>query len=696
MTKPIENPWLGQTLRKDYRIDSILGEGGQAVIYRGTDLQMELPIAIKHFKKTSKGVQNDPERFKREARNQAKLVHQNIVTIRAVLEEEDELFIVMEYVNGPTLEELIASSQELPRLPLALIGHIFLQVLRGLAYAHKVGVIHRDIKPSNILITKENKVKLADFGLARAAQDKRLTQAGLVIGTPAYLAPEQMQGTEHLDPRCDIYSVGVTLYESLCGNTPFQRPDEKDVPPFELMGRHLFMEPTPLRELGVPISQEFEQVVLKSIAKDPDDRFADCKEFITALRPVLASMSDTLETEVQDFLLHQVSSQSAEHHTFSEAYATTTEFQPPSDQHLLQAIHETPSHDELEAYHSAETSDKTEEMSIPPTLRVDLSSEQPHTRPPKAENPPWAKIAVILAILLIFMGGFILRETQKNPSNKQTNNKKTNNKQTTQKNTEIPYPQPIAGVKMVKVPAGPFFMGRGRKRTKRTYTPQSEIYLSTYWIDMTEVTVEQYNLCVQAGKCRQHAKMPTLKTKTKDLPITWVNWFDARTFCKWSKKTLPTEAQWEKAARGIKAADYPWGNQNPQCKYANFDGCPPGGVLPVGPPHRIAGRSPYGALDMAGNVWEWVDDCYDREAYLYLDGKNPTLRSNHAIFDKNPHKVEWKKKNTTPWKCLQHVLRGGSWFKLKWGLRAFARRGGFHRMKRKDVGFRCAWNPPRP
>ncbi|MEM1008591.1 MAG: serine/threonine-protein kinase, partial [Myxococcota bacterium] len=285
--------WLGTVLSDNFRIEGYLGEGGQSDVFHGTDIMTGMPVAIKRFKRFSKGGENNYERFVQEARTQLKLVHQNIVGIRTILKQdnpedrgdEEDYFIVMEFVSGGSLMDYIETVD--PQTPnWEEVGKIFFQILEGLGFAHRKGVLHRDMKPSNVLLTDELQVKVADFGLAKVLESKQLTQAGLVLGTPAYIAPEQIDGSGHLDQRCDIYSIGVMLYETLSGHTPYQKPGET-LAPFELMGRHLFMEPPSLKEIGVPVSAAFEDVVMKGLAKKAEDRFPDCRAFQDALVEVL-------------------------------------------------------------------------------------------------------------------------------------------------------------------------------------------------------------------------------------------------------------------------------------------------------------------------------------------------------------------------------------------------------------------------
>ncbi len=237
---------LGRLLKDTYRIDDYLGEGGPSVVYKGTDILLDVPVAIKRLKAglPLRSGHTTAQRFLREARTQARLHHQNIVGIRAMHEEGEDTFIVMEFVQGVDLHEYIGCFPQF-QLPLNEVLFIFEHALAGLGFAHKHGVIHRDIKPSNILLGESLVVKLADFGIARALDDHKLTQTGSLLGTLLYISPEQLRG-EIADPRADIYSMGISLYEAIVGHTPFARHSDEIHNGYELLSRHLFTPRAPL------------------------------------------------------------------------------------------------------------------------------------------------------------------------------------------------------------------------------------------------------------------------------------------------------------------------------------------------------------------------------------------------------------------------------------------------------------------
>lgn len=287
---------IGKVLHQIYRVDQFLGEGGPSVVYKGTDLLLGLPVAIKQLKQDDGNQLLKADRFLREARTQARLTHPHIVAIKAVFENEDGYFIVMEYVDGTDLEHLIRDSKTLPRLPLEQIGEIFGQLLDALYYAHKEGVIHRDIKPANVMLTRDGKVKLADFGIARSEHEEKLTKTGVLIGTPAYLPPEQLHG-KPLDHRSDIYSIGAALFESVMGRTPFESLDE-DRTIHQILKDHLFSPPPSLRALGADIPEALDLIIQQCLTKTPEERPANCKE----LRRILLSVLPSAPTASSDML----------------------------------------------------------------------------------------------------------------------------------------------------------------------------------------------------------------------------------------------------------------------------------------------------------------------------------------------------------------------------------------------------------
>jgi len=266
-----------QTFNNRYRLDSKLGEGGMATVYCGTDTVLRRRVAIKVLRAQYAADEEFVRRFYQEAESAARLSHPNIVNTYDVGREGDIYYIVMELVDGPSLAEVIAADGKLPE-PVAI--DYAAQICNGLAYAHRAGLLHRDIKPANILVTKDDVVKLSDFGIARAVSQHTmtLTKPGLVMGSVYYISPEQAQGHE-LHESSDLYSVGIVLYQMLTGELPYSGES-----PVTVALKHIG-DPVPTLDLdGLHVSPALASIVNKLLQKRPENRFHSASEVATALR----------------------------------------------------------------------------------------------------------------------------------------------------------------------------------------------------------------------------------------------------------------------------------------------------------------------------------------------------------------------------------------------------------------------------
>jgi len=259
-----------------YRLDNKLGEGGMATVYCGTDTLLRRRVAIKVLRPDYASDQEFVRRFYQEAESAAKLSHPNIVNTYDVGREGDTYYIVMELVDGPSLAEIIAADGRLPE-PVAL--DYAAQICNGLAYANRQGLLHRDIKPANILITKDDVVKLSDFGIARAVsqQTMTMTRPGMVMGSVYYLSPEQAQGLD-LTEASDLYSVGIVLYQMLTGKLPFVGES-----PVTVALKHI-SDPAPPLDPSAGVSPALQSIVSKLLQKQPENRFGSASEVASALR----------------------------------------------------------------------------------------------------------------------------------------------------------------------------------------------------------------------------------------------------------------------------------------------------------------------------------------------------------------------------------------------------------------------------
>jgi eukaryotic-like serine/threonine-protein kinase len=266
----------------DYQVRGLLGAGGMGNVYRVRNLITDREEALKVLLPDLTAQAELADRFAREIRIHASLDHPNIAQLRTALRVNNQLIMIMELVPGETLEQIIARGPVDPAFAAAVAS----QTLAALRYAHERGIIHRDIKPGNIMLTPAGIVKVMDFGIAAGGLARRITKTGLAVGSLHYMSPEQVRAMP-VDPRSDIYSLGVTLYEMLAARRPFEGASD-----FELMKAHLEKEAPPVSAANPSVPAAFAAAISRSLAKHPEDRFQSAAEFAAAmetLRPFLAA-----------------------------------------------------------------------------------------------------------------------------------------------------------------------------------------------------------------------------------------------------------------------------------------------------------------------------------------------------------------------------------------------------------------------
>src|SRR5436305_9012664 len=272
----------GELVANRYELQEVVGTGGMATVYRAVDTLLERNVALKilhpHYGDDAEYV----ERFRREARSVAQLSHRNIVTVIDRGQDDDQQYIVFEYVDGESLKELVDRTGPLPcRRAIELA----LQVAHALAFAHQHGLVHRDVKPQNVLITQDGDAKVTDFGIARSMDvEHGVTQTGTVLGTSNYLSPEQARG-QTVTRATDVYSLGVVLYELLTGEVPF--PGENFV---AVAMKHLNEPPPSLLEKRHDVPMRLVAAVERALAKDPLQRFQTMDAFGAELRACRAEL----------------------------------------------------------------------------------------------------------------------------------------------------------------------------------------------------------------------------------------------------------------------------------------------------------------------------------------------------------------------------------------------------------------------
>jgi beta-lactam-binding protein with PASTA domain len=278
---------IDRTFDRRYVIKRKLGSGGMADVYLAEDQELGRRVALKLLDERHASDEQFVERFRREAQSAAGLNHPNIVSIFDRGRAEGTYYIAMEYLDGRTLKELLVRNGPTP-IPIAI--DYARQILGALSFAHRNGIIHRDIKPHNIIVGSDGRLKVTDFGIARSGASQ-MTEAGSIVGTAQYLSPEQARGAP-VDPRSDLYSLGIVLYEMLTGKVPFTGDT-----PVEIAMKHLSQVPEPPSKLRPEVPHDVDAVVMRALAKDPDQRYGSAEEMDADLARVARGVAVSRETE---------------------------------------------------------------------------------------------------------------------------------------------------------------------------------------------------------------------------------------------------------------------------------------------------------------------------------------------------------------------------------------------------------------
>ncbi|HYF76395.1 MAG TPA: Stk1 family PASTA domain-containing Ser/Thr kinase [Symbiobacteriaceae bacterium] len=255
---------IGKIFANRYRIEERIGGGGMSLVYRAYDQQLDRAVAVKVLRGQFGSDEDFVRRFRREAQNAASLSHPNVVQIFDVGREDEQYFIVMELVEGQTLKEMITAQGP---LPIAEATRIAVEILAALSHAHNNRIVHRDIKPHNILIARDGRVKVTDFGIARATTTDTVTHTGSIMGSAHYFSPEQANG-QPTDEKSDIYSTGIVLYEMVTGSVPFQGDS-----PISVALKHIRDRVMPPSQRNSEVPSELDEIILRALEKDQEDRF---------------------------------------------------------------------------------------------------------------------------------------------------------------------------------------------------------------------------------------------------------------------------------------------------------------------------------------------------------------------------------------------------------------------------------------
>lgn len=708
MPQPNSYPsWIGHTISGRYKIESLLGQGGMSAVYKATDPNLRRTVAVKLI---HPHLSMDPEfvrRFEQEAAAVAQLRHQNIIQVYDFNHDGDVYYMVLEYVDGQTLQDKLQTlNQNRELMPLTDTVKIMATVSDAVAFAHEHGMIHRDLKPANVMLNKRGQPILMDFGVAKMLGTAQHTATGAIIGTAMYMSPEQARG-DRPDERTDIYSLGVMLYEMITGAPPFE--GESTV---AILMKHVTERVPDIRNLKQDIPPAMVTVVDKALAKDRTSRYQTAAELAAALRAVDLTEAPTL------FALPADSEQTLfapadPDHTVLQPSATKAVPPAPAAPAAMPAASPAPAAPvaappadrqggvpmwligvvavvvlllgggiaALFALNGGSEATPVATATIPPTTAVQavvLTTAPPTDTPPPAtdtpppadtplpptntpppaptDTPPPAEPTTAPTAAVADVLPTSPAEPTATPAPRDTP-------------TQPPPPSPPPG--MVFVPAGFFQMGSNSGQPNEQ--PVHPVLLDGYFIDKTEVTNAAYRNCVAAGACTpaQKADAFTIPGYRDDpafdnFPVISVDWDQARAFCQFAGKRLPTEAEWEFAARGPQNFTWPWGNSfDANLSAANSPDVQAVGSFP-------GGASPFGLLDMAGNVNEWVADTFSPGFYADSPPANP---ANTAGGD--------------------HIFRGGSFANPDGAFYTTSRRYTNPRsFSEVDVGFRCAASAP--
>jgi formylglycine-generating enzyme required for sulfatase activity/tRNA A-37 threonylcarbamoyl transferase component Bud32 len=638
-----------------YRILELLGKGGMASVYKAQQESINRTVAIKILPHSLLHDSTFLERFHREAEVVAQLEHFHILPIYDYGEHEGMPYIVMRYLAGGTLRDRIKQGP----LPWDDVVKITKQVAMALDYAHGRNIIHRDIKPSNVLLDVGGNAYLADFGIAKMTEaTAQLTGSGFV-GTPAYMAPEQSKPGPPT-PSMDIYALGVAVFEMITGQIPYRA----DTPIAQIL-MHI-QQPVPsARDHNPDVPRAVDEAVQRAMAKSPEDRYGTAGEFADALEKAVAAGGtwEPQETLIADTLMA-----------------------PPSA--------------------------PTPAPSPTPAMPGQVPGPVPEVAAPAERRPTGMYIGLAAAALVTLIGGVliglgVMRQGGAGGSASAlptetladtlapTEIQPTDTPAPTEKPTEVPAEEPTAipteapeptelpptliqrSTEMVLVPAGTFTMGNNNGLPAER--PEHEVYLDAYYIDKYEVTNVFYRECVTEGGCPRptNTDSPTQFNYFEgeyfyEYPFIYATWSEADNYCRWRGGHLPTEAQWEKAARWNPVTGevtlFPWGNATPVTGLLNFKGY-------IGETTRVdryePGKSPVGAYDMAGNLREWVNDWYQANYYELSPAENPP----------GPETGEFR------------VVRGGGYDSPESGVLATRREYESPGTSSPLIGFRCAFTP---
>jgi len=714
-----------------YKIVRELGRGGMAIVFLAEDNRLERQVALKLLPRELSFDENLATRFLREAKTAAQLLHPNIIQIHDVETSGEFYYFSMAYIEGVPLDQIIAKSGAMkPRV----VAQLAVLVSFALHHAHEKGVVHRDIKPENIIVNKKKQPIVVDFGIAKAQKSAKLSQTGMLIGTPMYMSPEQIKGGE-VDGRSDIYSLGSVLYQMAVGRPPFFGLGQA-----ALLYNQVNELPPPPSKVNSSVPEELSTIIMKALAKDPSDRYQSAAELGKEIHEIfLAGPSEKPKTPQEKTSEKKAETdKTKEKETAKAAIAETI---------VMTADSVKDKHKDKDSDDSADSLGDTLVAPVKPQKK-EVKDSVPKTLDKKKSKAPLvlAALSVAMVVILLFSIYPVLtkngksgkkvtqqsvraekpetsvqlqeesvsKKTEKTPpetpakekpsaQNSQPEKskppvpsreaakkkqpvetvKKTPDKpiqqqqkiestpepaekelksvsstdddagaqpqeempdrktaqqpperktvqkveekstplaslvkpdseppQITEKPEEIK-PEDSAHIVWINIPGGTFQMGdsRGDMDERMLCRPVHRVTVSSFQISRDEITVGQYAVFVR-DTGHPEPLLWKLQNSNPERPVINVSWFDATAFAKWAGARLPTEAEWEYAARGGAAGKlFPWGDRSPQNNgnYGNNWNNGNGWITALKKTGSFAPNS-FGLNDMSGNVWEWCAD----------------------------------------------------------------------------------------